>query len=213
MGHPRPGRQHHAGSAIARAIGLDHYTGRISNDIGYYLAGSKFRAICPGDAQLRTNTFLRQEKAGTRLQISFCAILQDELRKPLSYLLSAKHLVLDAESSGAIDRLIKKGRARTLNPAGGIEQYQAAILHQQLFSCSRFQRAPQHIGSQNQRNKLRSLPNRLPGNAGLPVAGTKFVRRVEAINAQHAGAAQRRLAQRRTAHRAQSNHNQVIVFH
>ena len=39
------------------------------------------------------------------------------------------------------------------------------------------------------------------------------MRRVEAIDAEHAGAAQRRLTQRRTAHRAQSNDNQVVVFH
>jgi hypothetical protein len=99
----------------------------------------------------------------------------------------------DPELPSTINCLLVEGRARTLR-FHAVEQDQAAVLHQQPLTGRCFQCSPEHVGSQDEGNKFRPLPNRLPGDACLSVAGAKFVRRVEAINAQYAGAAQRRLA-------------------
>jgi len=88
-------------------------------------------------------------------------------------------------------------------------QNQRAIAGEQAPARGCLQLLPDLVGAQHQRHEVTAFADGLPGNARVTVRGAQIVRRVEAVDADRARAELGQLVQRGTAHRSQTDNENI----
>jgi hypothetical protein len=152
--------------------------------------------------ELRGDARLRKEHAGARLAHRDRALRDPQRRVLRAGLGGAQPLVRQRMSLGAEQRAAHQRPARRTDhePAGAEHERGAGLA---------LERGPALICALHQRHVARILEVRLADDAALPVRRAEIVRRVEAVETEHALAARGELGERGAPHRAEPQDDRV----
>ena len=166
----------------------------------------QLRAGRSGGVEMCLHAILDEQVAGGRFEdadADSCGTRRPGQRRSIS-----------AAESGSTGRLML---GRGTQHAGHDDAVRRARLRQadlveQLSARLLLQLVPQPVAFEQQRHVIRVLEIGLADDARVAVRAAAIVRRMEAVDAEHAHAAARQMIQRGTAHAAGAEHDRVVAF-
>src|SRR3954469_12468935 len=120
----------------------------------------------------------------------------------------------DTVALGCVDRALQELRvAMRTGACARPGDHQKAVLHEQLFAAVALELAPDFMRAPRELRVLRTFAAGEPGDPGLAMGRAFVMRRRKLIDAEHFSSALGELVQARTAHRAETDDNDVKFFH
>jgi len=211
-GGPCAGGQHGLGSENAVASsGGDTDPGAVSGDGGNRGIGPDFGALAACQRQLRADAGLGTDVAAAGFVIDQLVSAEAELRVATHGLPGVQHLVRDGIALGGGDGALDEARlAMHDGGASSRGQDHGAALVQKGFTGFGLDLAPDLVGAEHEGHILLAFADGATGDAGVAVGAAPGVRRVPAVQSQHALASPGELQEGGGAHRAQADDDGVV---
>ncbi len=208
---PGAGGQHRFGGVDAAAVGRGRAdAGAVADDGGHLGRGADLRPMAAGEVELRLHAALRTNEAAGRLEAADFVALQAELRKPAHDGVGVDHLVRDAGVGSGGDGAADEIRLVVHHPGAALAGHdQRAALRQQLDPGFPLDLAPDLVRALHQRHVHLAFAHRFAGDAAVAVGGAPGMRRIVAVDPDHALAAAGELQQAGAADRAQADDDRI----